>query len=171
MEFHWVELRTLCNASESEPRVRRAFATAAGTVGAAGDGEMPGDDEVEGALEALGLRRERTRGQFGNDIVVLTCRLKKPRDVRAFWERLARGGPDVVERIREQLGDRLDEDALLHFRLDKQAAFRGRFSLGLGGDTIAVACKPRVYSGGRAGALSGLEEFLDGLAGGGETGE
>jgi RNA binding exosome subunit len=158
MDFHGVELRCLANASEDPDRVKRAILNALGA--SAGEGVGEGG---EGRAGEMIVREEHAEGQFGNPIIIFTCRVEKRRQIRAYWEHMAARGRSVLEDVRDQVGERLDDELVLHFRLDKQRAYRGLLALGSGGDTVAVRCKPEVYSGGREGAVRELRAFLDGL--------
>jgi RNA binding exosome subunit len=163
MNFHAVELRCLCQASEDIGRVRRAMALAIGVAEAVEGAGAPGDAALAAAVREAGLAEEHTGGQFHNPIVILTCRLKRSRDIRAFWRAFARNGPEAVAGLADDADGRMDEGVTFHFRLDKQEAYLGRLVLGSGGDTIAVRCKPEVYSGGRTRAVEDMSDFLRGL--------
>ncbi len=160
MDFHRVELRCLVNASEDPAKVRRALACACGLYDGRFDIAAPGGEEVSAMLERARLGSFAAQGQFCNPIEVLLCRVSKPRDVRMWWATMARDAPAVLATLARELDVRLDDELALHFRLDKQEAHEGRLLLGSGGDTIAVRCKPKVFVGGREGALRDLEGFL-----------
>jgi RNA binding exosome subunit len=122
LPIRWIEGRTYCHATEDAARVQRAL-----------DFAVPGDPP----------EREGLRGHFGNDLVRLTRRLEGSASIRATWERWTAGG--LLERLATQADARVDEDGVLHFRLDKQAAFEERWSLATDADTIDVRVKLLAY--------------------------
>jgi RNA binding exosome subunit len=163
MDFHRVELRCLVNASEDPAKVRRALACACGLYEGRFDKASPGETEVATMLERACLETSRAEGQFGNPIEILMCRISKARDVRTWWATMAREAGSALDTLAAEVEERLDDELVLHFRLDKQEAYNGRLLLGRGGDTIAVRCKPKVFSGGRPGAVKAMEEYLRSL--------
>lgn len=86
------------------------------------------------------ITRTRIKGHFGTQILLLETVLRKPRELKAFFERL-RSGRELVEALRSEFAQRLDDDRVFHFRLDKQAAVQGRLALGSGGDALNFAIK------------------------------
>jgi RNA binding exosome subunit len=175
MDFHHVELRCLANASEDPDRVRKAFLTALGVPDGGEVTDCDGGTTQQGEDGGAGpgpegscghdieVGGEHAQGQFGNPIVIFTCRLRRRRQVGDFWVHMAKRGRPVLEELSGQVEVRTDDELTLHFRLDKQRAFRGHLALGTGGDTIAVRCKPKVFSGGRDGAVSDMRDFMEEL--------
>jgi len=76
----------------------------------------------------------RVEGHYGNEIVLLEAKVTNKRDVRCFvdllCDRLTAGD---LARLRSELGERVDDECVLHIRFDKQEAFRGRLALARGG--------------------------------------
>jgi RNA-binding protein len=117
-----IEARTYCHATEKEERVAAALAFAVP------EGEMS---------------REALEGHFGNPLVRLTRRVEKRPSVRAVWGHWSAAGvPAAIARDAEA---RVDDDGVLHFRLDKQAAFRERLALAQDADHIDVRVKLIAY--------------------------
>jgi len=117
-----IEARTYCHATEEEERVATALAFA-----------VP-----EGVTS-----REELEGHFGNPLVRLTRRVEKRPAIRAVWSHWAAAG--VPSAIARDMEARLDEDGVLHFRLDKQAAFRERLELAQDSDPIDIRLKLIAY--------------------------
>src|SRR5256712_13373396 len=102
-----IEAHTYCHATEEEERVATALAFAC----------------PEGETS-----REPLEGHFGNPLVRLTRRVEKAAAIRTVWERWTAAG--LPSRVVEDGEARLDEDGVLHFRLDKQAGDQGKFEAG-----------------------------------------
>lgn len=122
LPIRWVEARTHAHATEDEARVLQALDLAC-------DGDPP--------------RREAFEGHFRNPIVRLTRHVRDARAIDATWRRwMAAGLPDELLR---DVDRRVDEDGVLHFRLDKQEAYAGRLSLARTADSIDVRVRLGAY--------------------------
>ncbi len=117
-----IEARTYCHATEEEERVAAALVFA-----------VP-----EGVTS-----REELEGHFGNLLVRLTRRVEKKLGIRAVWEHWSEEG--IPAAIGRDVEARLDEDGVLHFRLDKQAAYLERLELAKDADPIDVRLKLIAY--------------------------
>src|SRR2546428_6341934 len=113
--FHSVDLRAFCHATEDAARVEKALRTLS----------------PEASIDT-----EATEGHHGNPILMLRCRLQKDDAINAFWRRVKAAG--LLEMILDQLDDRIDEDAVLHFRFDKQNAYKSSLQLAKNEDAIAL---------------------------------
>jgi len=122
LPIHWIEARTYRHATEDEARVETALAFAA-----------PG---VESAREVL-------EGHFGNVLVRLTRHIDDGKSIREVWERWSAAG--LPQALDSDVDARVDEDGVLHFRLDKQAAFQERLALAKDSDAIDVRLKMVAY--------------------------
>src|SRR2546427_9520097 len=116
--FHSVELRAHCHATEEESRVGKALRTVC----------------PDGTIET-----EPAEGHHGNPILLMRCRIQKDDVIGAFWRRVKVAG--LLDRILETLDERIDEDAVLHIRVDTQKAFAGAIELPPGAEAIAVRGK------------------------------
>ena len=117
-----IEARTYCHTTEEAERDATAHAFA-----------VP-----EGETSREGLE-----GHFGNPLIRLTRRVEKRPAIRAVWSRwVAAGIPAAIARDVEA---RVDEEGMLHFRLDKQAAFLERLELAHDSDPIDVRLKLIAY--------------------------
>ncbi|MFC6771136.1 RNA-binding protein, partial [Halorubrum pallidum] len=101
--FHYVDLRAFAYATEDEKRVADALRTF-----------LPDDAEID---------RVENVGHHGDRIVVLSARIENADGMRHVLDALA--DLDDVERVIDELDDRVDDDCALFLRVDKQAAFRG----------------------------------------------
>jgi RNA binding exosome subunit len=122
LPIHWIEARTYAHATEDEARVEAALAFA--------------------LLEGESVR-EVLEGHFGNALVRLTRRIEDGKPIRATWERWSTVG--LPQSFESEVEARVDEDGVLHFRLDKQAAFQERWALATDTDAIDVRLKLIAY--------------------------
>lgn len=122
LPIHWVLARAYGQATEDETRVTAA---------------------LDAAVSGGAASRTRLTGQFGNPVLVLTRRLESAEDLRATWRRWTEAG--IVEGLATDLEARLDDDGVLHFRLDKQQASEGRLVLRRDEDAIDIQVKMKAY--------------------------
>lgn len=126
LPIRWIVARTYCQATEEENRVAQALeATVSGGVGV----------------------RDTLEGQFGNPVIVLTRRLERMQDLKATWMRWREAG--LLSALTDDLEARLDEDGILHFRLDKQSAVAGTLASARRADPIDVQVKMKAYPASR----------------------
>jgi RNA binding exosome subunit len=126
LPIRWIVARTYCQATEEENRVAQALeATVSGGVGV----------------------RDTLEGQFGNPVIVLTRRLERMQDLKATWMRWREAG--LLSALTDDLEARLDEDGILHFRLDKQSAVSGTLASARRADPIDVQVKMKAYPASR----------------------
>jgi len=137
--FHNVELRAHCHATEEPERVERALRT------------LSPDCEPE---------MEKAEGHYGNPILLMRCRLEGDA-IDGFWRRVRDAG--VLPRILDGLEDRVDENAVLHVRLDKQRAFAGEIDLTLHDDVIAVRAKIAAHPAKKSAALRAAQAYFQRL--------
>lgn len=140
MEFHYVDLRCFCYATEDEGAVEEALRL-----------YLPEDAEIQ---------REESEGHFGDRIVVLSSRVDNADDVRHVFGRVteAPGFAAVVADVEE----RVDEDCGFHLRLDKQAAVSGAAELGKG---IQLSAKAEAYPAERERAIDAVRRSFEGVVG------
>lgn len=137
LPIHWMVARAYCQATEEEDRVVQALETA-----------------LPGALEA----QEKLQGQFGNPLVAITGRIERSEAIRTVWERWCQAG--LGSTLRDDLEGRVDDDGVLHFRLDKQTAFAGELIPAKGADAIDVQVKLKAYPAKREGILKVARALL-----------
>ncbi|MCG2826716.1 MAG: exosome protein, partial [Thermoplasmatales archaeon] len=100
MGFHYLRFRTYSHATENEKNVEKALRFVSGT------------DKIE---------KRKTKGYHGNPIIIMEATIKKSMEVKAFFSGLKKHG--LVEKILDELEDRIDENSNFYLRFDKQKAF------------------------------------------------
>jgi len=134
--FHYIDLRTFCYATEDEKRVEdalRAF--------------LP--DEFE-------LDRMENTGHHGDRIVVLSARVETADEMRHILDRLAE--LDEIDRILDELDERVDDNCSFFLRLDKQAAFKNEIDLGAG---VTLRAKVEAYPAKHEAAVENAREAIE----------
>ncbi|MDB2236900.1 RNA-binding protein [Halorubrum ezzemoulense] len=137
--FHYVDLRAFSYATEDVKRVEQALYSL-----------LP--DEVE-------LDRVENVGHHGDRIVVLSARVERADEMRHVLDRLAE--LEDLDRVLDELDERVDDNCALFLRLDKQAAFRDEVRLGPG---LTVRTKVEAYPAKKEKAVANARETLSRLA-------
>lgn len=122
LPIHWILARTFSQATEDQTRVTQAL-----------------DAVVSGGVSST----NQVEGQAGNPVRVLSRRLERAEDLRSTWERWSAAG--LPADLLRDLEMRVDDDGVLHFRVDKQEAARGQLALRRGADAIDVQVKLKAY--------------------------
>jgi len=138
--FLWVELRAFCHPTEQEDRVRAAIEKTA-----------PGAAVVTAQAET----------HFGLPLLILTARLTEAAPKKAFWHRL-KGAPGMNEAI-ASIKDHVDDNCVLHLRLDKQRALQGEFVIVDHDDVVSVRAKVASFPAKRNEAARRATAYLAGL--------
>lgn len=133
--FHYVDLRAFCYTTEDEKRVEQALRT-----------YLP---------EEFPIERAESEGHFGDRIVVLSARVEKADGIRHVLDKVAE--LEDIDRIRDELDERVNDNCALFMRLDKQAAYRGRAELGEG---ITLRAKVEAYPAKKDIAVETVRESL-----------
>ncbi len=134
--FHYIDLRTFCYATEDEKRVEDALRAL-----------LPEEFELD--------RMENT-GHHGDRIVVLSARVETADEMRYILDRLAE--LDEIDRILDELDERVDDNCSFFLRLDKQAAFKNMIALGNG---ITLRAKVEAYPAKHEAAVENAREALE----------
>ncbi|MDY6780823.1 MAG: RNA-binding protein [Halobacteria archaeon] len=137
MDFHYVDLRVFCYATESEDRVREALELF-----------LPPDAEVE---------RAESEGHHGDTIAVLSSRVENADDVRHVFGKVMEA-PESEE-IEDEVDERVDDDCNFHLRLDKQAAYDGVVEIDSNGG-IDLRAKAEAYPAKREKAVDAVDRSL-----------
>ncbi len=137
--FHWIRVQTFCYATERKDLLEEVM------------------EELLGEAE---YSEEPTESEHGNTMTILEARLTKQRQFRDLFERL---GPGIRGWILDDMGNRVDEDCMFYFRLDKQRAVTGSYEIAHHGDVIAVTGKVQSHPARKEVAERVLREFLSGL--------
>ena len=134
--FHYIDLRTFCYATEDEKRVEEAIRAF-----------LPKEFDLD--------RMENT-GHHGDRIVVLSARVENADDMRHILDRLAE--LDDIDRVMDELDERVDDNCSFFMRLDKQAAFQDEIRLG---DGITLRAKVEAYPAKHEAAVENAREALE----------
>ena len=131
--IHHIILRVNAHSTEDRSRVRSAldFFLLNSVSKSIKDGNT--DDIVE---------ITNVDGYYNNPISTLSANITRKQDCLAF-ARFVRENmhPGDVELLRSEMPDRLDDEQLFHFRLDKQAAYQNEVKLSSSSDAITVKAK------------------------------
>ena len=134
--IHYVDLRTFCYATEDEKRVEAALRHL-----------LPEEFDVE---------RTVTEGHYGDRILILSARVERADEVRTVLATL--GTLAELDRVLDELDERVTENAELFLRLDKQSAFNGEVRLGQG---ITLRGKIEAYPATKENALENAKALLE----------
>ena len=134
--FHYIDLRTFCYATEDEKRVEAALRAF-----------LP---------EEFALDRMENTGHHGDRIVVLSARVETADAMRHVLDRLAE--LDDIDRVLDELDERVDDNCSFFMRLDKQAAFQNEIRLG---DGITLRAKVEAYPAKHEAAVENAREALE----------
>lgn len=132
-----MSLRTYCHATEDPSKVKQALKFL-----------LPGGK----------LAERKTTGHHGNPIMVYEVRVDKSSEAREFWKRMMESM--TQDEMLENLDTMVDDDCVLHARLDKQKAFLGKIELVKHEDVIAVSSKIESYPRKKKTALKSAIEFF-----------
>ena len=131
--IHNIILRVNAHSTEDKSRVRNAldFFLLNSVSKSIKDGNT--DDIVE---------ITNVDGYYNNPISTLSANITRKQDCLAF-ARFVRENmhPGDVELLRSEMPDRLDDEQLFHFRLDKQAAYLNEVKLTSLSDAITAKVK------------------------------
>ena len=128
-----IRLRAIAQATEVEERVREAFIFASGS------------DEIQTMA---------TNGHFGNPMTIFEIELSKTRDMKSFLQTLKDAG--LLLHLIGEIEQRLDDNCVFHFRLDKQKAYSQELALAESKDIIDVNMKVAAYPARREIALEAV---------------
>ena len=88
----------------------------------------------------------KAEGHFGNPLEFLEVEIKKQKEIKEFLDFfIKRIEKRQKEDILRELDLRVDENGMLHLRVDKQQAYLGKISLISHGDGIVVRIKITTY--------------------------
>lgn len=151
--IHHIILRVNAHSTEDKSRVRNAldfFLLNSISKSKIRDGNT--DDIVE---------ITNVDGYYNNPISTLSANITRKQDCLAF-ARFVRENmhPQDVELLRSEMPDRLDDEQLFHFRLDKQAAYLNKVKLTSSSDAITVKVKIATFPKNREQAGKIVEELF-----------
>lgn len=116
--FAWLELRAYCHATEDQEKVAKAL----GFI-----------------CPQAKVTVTRTEGYNRNPILIMTARTDSSRAIKEFWRLLER--ESLVGSILEYGRKMVDDNGVLHLRLGKQEAFKGKATLTDREDVVSVRIK------------------------------
>ncbi|WP_254862738.1 RNA-binding protein [Halovivax gelatinilyticus] len=133
---HYVDLRTFCYATEDEKRVEQALRLF-----------LPEDAEID---------RQESEAHYGDRILILSARIEVADDVRDVLTTVA--SLSDIDRLYNELDERVTDNTELFLRFDKQAAFNGSVELGEG---ITFRAKVEAYPATKDAAVENAKSVLD----------
>jgi len=134
--FIYLEYRAYCHATEDEEKVLCA---------------------LKNALGEIKTERRFVTGYHGNPVVLLRGKLGTRKAIVEFFRRLK---ANDLKRIISELEQRIDENFMIHIRVDKQAAYEGHLEILNKIDAIDIAIKIESFPASYERALKIATEFL-----------
>ena len=145
--IHYVTLRAIAHATENVSRVRAALDFFLSGAGVRENGKPIEEIQAE--------------GHHGNPITILSVQLKRKADCLSFARFIReRFSEKDMERLREEMPERLDDDQVFHLRFDKQAAYLHQVKLTGSLDTVIAKVKIETYPKNREKAGIIVEELF-----------
>ncbi|HII01093.1 TPA: RNA-binding protein [Methanosarcinaceae archaeon] len=145
--IHHIMLRVLAHATEDASRVREAL-----------DFFLSGAGVRDGSKLIEELSAE---GHHGNPITIISVQLNKKADCLGFARFVRENLPEAdVERLKEEMPERLDDSQLFHLRFDKQAAYLQQVRLTDSSDAVTAKVKIATYPKSREKAGIIVEELF-----------
>ena len=143
MSIHYITFQASVHATESDDRVKTALSL------------FLFDNEIY---------LNNTEGHFGNPISIMEARIKG-RKCNQFIELLKSKLPSSeIQRLKNELEERIDDECNLHIRFDKQAAFQGMVKLATSGDMIVVQIKIKAYPASYENAIVAARKIFENLS-------
>ena len=145
--IHYITLRAIAHATEDISRVKAAL-----DFFLSGAGVREGNKLIE---------EIPAEGHHGNSITILSVQLKREANCLGFahFVRERFSGEDV-ERLREEMPEKLDDDQVFHLRFDKQAAYLQQVKLTDSSDAVIAKIKIETYPKNREKAGAIVEELF-----------
>lgn len=137
--FHWLRVQIFCYATENPEII---------------------SETMEALLGTSDFDREISVSEHGNEIMIFSCRMTKQKEFKALFSRL---GDEVIDGIKGDIENRVDEDCTFYIRLDKQEAVQGRYRIAHHGDVIAITGKVQSHPARKEVAVRNMLEFLDSI--------
>ena len=134
-----VSFRAFVAATEDEVRVREALAVF-----------VPLDR----------ITKITAEGHFGNEILILEAALRR-KEASAFFEILREQLPaEDLQKLHQEIPDRLADESHFHIRLDKQAAYKGLLRLTDSKDALDITALIKTFPARREAALKIISELI-----------
>jgi len=100
-------------------------------------------------------------GHYGNPMKFLEVEVTKKKEIKELWNYLMELLYNQKEILLDTLDDRIDEQGVLHIRLDKQKAYLGEAELVEKGDAIVFKVKIVTYPSKREKVLEAAKELIE----------
>ena len=137
--FHWLRIKVFCYATENEELIHEKMA------------EFLGTDEFDCDI---------ADSEHGNRIIILGSEISKQREIVPVFTSL---GKDVIDKIKDDIENRIDEDCVFFLRLDKQEFVQGRYRIVHHGDVLSITGKVASHPAKKEIAAKKMIEFLNSL--------
>jgi len=106
------------------------------------------------------ILRSKAKGHYGNPLEFLEVEIKKKKEIEMFWKNLIELLKNQKDFLLNTIEDRLDEQNVLHLRIDKQKAYLGDVELVDSGDAIVVKVKIVTYPAKRENVIRAIRNML-----------
>ena len=120
-KIEWIKVSAVVHSTEDREKVGEAISTL-----------FPFEFEI---------LVSKVKGHYGNPMEYLEVELKKSGEIKRFWRNFVELLGSQINEILDALEERIDDQNILHIRVDKQKAYLGEVELSYGGDPIAVKVK------------------------------
>ncbi len=117
-KIEWIRVSAVVHSTEDREKVGEAISTL-----------FPFEFEIAVS---------KAKGHYGNPMEYLEVELTKSSEIKKFWAYFLELLGEQVEEILKTIDERIDDQNVLHIRIDKQKAYLGEVELTSGGDPIAV---------------------------------
>lgn len=142
--FHYLTVEVFVHATEEKEKVVDAVRNVLG----------------EGAFSACAFEESHAEGYHRNPIEILLWTLRSSSMVGKVFRRMVE---ELGEELLSQLEERVDDEGVLHIRLDKMKAYQGEVELARGREPLVLKFKIASYPSGREGAIRTLKRFVEGI--------
>ena len=100
-------------------------------------------------------------GHYGNPLLYLEVEINKKRQIKEFWNNLMDLLGDQKKILLNMLEEKIDDQGVLHIRIDKQKAYLGKVELTEGGDAIVVETKIVTYPARRERIIEAARQLIE----------
>lgn len=138
-KIEWIKVSSVVHSTEDREKVGEAIATL-----------FPFEFEIF---------VNKAKGHYGNPLEYLEVEIKKSSEIKRFWNNFLKLIGEQVKELVENIEDRVDDQNVLHIKVDKQKAYLGNVVLSHGGDPIAIKVKLVTYPAKRDAILKFAREI------------
>ena len=122
MDILSINLRAITQATEDKVKVRAALKFVA---------------------DSDRLDESNISGHFGNKMTLMVAGIERKSEIKVFLLRINEAG--ILKTLAEEVEQRIDDECVFHFRLDKQNAYMEKLKLAEGKDVIDCRMKIAAY--------------------------